>query len=88
MLIRITSRSSPCTFSRFLTKKGSSGCPAKNSSHGGIPAAQNVDLVFDAARLHVAEGRDAEGPARRLAGVLHHGQRDRLRLGGVDARRW
>ena len=61
------------------------GVPREELLAGGIPTAQNVDFVFDAASLHVAEGRDAEGPARRLAGVLHHGQRDRLRLGGVDA---
>ena len=52
---------------------------------GGIAAAQDVDLVLDAARLDVAEGRDAQSELGGLAGVFHDGLRDRLRLGGIDA---
>ena len=70
---------------QVLDEEGFLGMPGEELLARRIAAAQDVDLVLDAARLDVAEGRDAEGQTGGLAGVLHHRERHRLRLGGVDA---
>ena len=83
--MKITSRSSPCTLSRFLTKNGSNGCAAKNALGRRIHSPQSLDLIHDRLRLRQAEGSDAEGQARRVASVLHHGPRDDLGLVPIGA---
>ena len=58
--MKITSRSSPWTFSRFLTKNGSAAARAKNSSHAGSSRRSRSSSVADRLRLRDAEGRHAE----------------------------
>ncbi len=49
--MKITSRSSPWTFSRFLTKNGSLVPCLKNSSVSGMLASQKLQLVLDGLTL-------------------------------------
>lgn len=87
---RMTSRSSPCTFSRFFTMVGSTRSSAKNHSSSGL-SRRTAEQIEDQRLLLRVEGDDAEGralPLRHFQPALHTFHRlgdDSFRLEAVGS---
>ena len=79
----MASRSSPCTRSRFLTKKGSGRSSSKNASTSSSRSARaRRSGLVDPGGVGDAERDDAERAVGAGAGVLEHELDDPVDLGG------